>query len=469
MYNSCMKLKITKEESFWLFLTVLVSLLYGIAGSLININRLWQYELGFYDFGIFTRPILLVSKFKPPIIDHFIFSNRLNFADHFNPSIFMFSPLFWLTDRIEILLIAQSMLVGLSGIVLFFIAKKILKSSFISFAVVISYFLFQGLQNAVYSDFHDVTAAVFFMMMTYWAIVYGKKKTFFIFLIITLGFKESLFFFGIGLAVFIFLTKKEWRRIAIATGILSIVWGVVAIKFIIPRFSPNGFFYYPDLKNIGSLISLMFTPVIKVKTIAWTMVSFLFLPLLAPSTWLIMIFHYAHRFLSDGSSRWDLGLHYNAEIAPTLAIATILGVVFLQKKLPKKIVYVIGFALLSVSIFLHRFILHGPIGLAYNPIFYKHTQDFKFLDTLVSKVPKNVRVSAQNNLTPSFFHQDVWILRDNYQYMNPEYIVIDAHDGQNPANYLGIKDLKILKDQILKDKKYVVYYHEGDQYIFKKK
>lgn len=457
------------KKYLWLVLTIIISLLYGIAGSLINVNRLWQYELGYYDFGIFTRPILLVSKFKPPIIDHFIFSNRLNFADHFNPSIFMFSPLFWFTDHIEVLLILQSMLVGLSGIVLFLIAKKVLKTSFLSFAVVIAYLFFQGMQNAVYSDFHDVTAAVFFMMMTYWAIFAGRKKTFFIFFFLTLGFKESLFLFGIGLAVFIYLTKKEWRRIAVATGIMSLVWGVVAIKFIIPHFSPNGFFYYPDIRNIGSIIGVMFSPVIKVKTIAWTMVSFLFLPLFAPSTWLILIFHYAHRFLSDGSSRWDLGLHYNAEITPTLAIATILGLVFLQKKLPSKVVFVTGFLLLSTSLFLHRFILHGPIRLAYNPIFYKHTQDFKFLDKLVSKVPKNVRISTQNNLTPPFFHQEVWILRDNYQYMNPEYIVVDTRDGQNPANYLGIRDIKKLAEIISKDKRYTIFYHQGDQFIFKRK
>ena len=52
--------------------------------------------------------------------------------------------------------------------------------------------------------------------------------------------------------------------------------------------------------------------------------------------------------------------------------------------------------------------------------------------------------------------------------MNPEYIVIDTHDGQNPANYLGIRDIKKLKDMILKDNRYKVYYQSGDQYIFKK-
>ena len=121
-----------------------------------------------------------------------------------------------------------------------------------------------------------------------------------------------------------------------------------------------------------------------------------------------------------------------------------------------------------MSLVLHRFILHGPIGLAYNRAFYAHTKDFKFLDQLVSKVPKTGKISAENNLAPSFFHQDVWILRDNYHYMNPDYIVFDARDGQNPSNYLGIKDMKVLLSKIQKDKSYAMYYHNGDQYIFKR-
>lgn len=125
--------KITSYQKYvWHFCVIVLAILYSTAGSLINVNRLWQYELGYYDFGIFSRPIWLVSRFKPPIIDHFVFSNRVNFADHFNPSIFLFSPLFWLTSHFEILLIAQSILVCLSSYVLFFIGRKILKNDFLS-------------------------------------------------------------------------------------------------------------------------------------------------------------------------------------------------------------------------------------------------------------------------------------------------------------------------------------------------
>ena len=132
------------RKYFWHVVVLVLCLLYGLAGSLINVNRLWQYDLGYYDFGIFTTAIWKAAHFRAPVIDHLIFSNKIIFADHFNPSIFLFSPLFWFTSRNEVLLIVQSLLVGLSGYVLFLIGRKVLKSNFLSFSVVIAYFLFDG-------------------------------------------------------------------------------------------------------------------------------------------------------------------------------------------------------------------------------------------------------------------------------------------------------------------------------------
>lgn len=151
--------------------------LFALAGSLINLNRFWQYEAGYYDFGMFDVPIWKVAHFQLPIINHFLVSGKINLADHFNPSIYLFSPLYWFTSRSEILFIAQDILVALSGFVLYRIGIELLKNPFLSLSVVIAYFLFAGLQNAIYSDFHELTVMTFFLMMVYYAI-FTKKKLF---------------------------------------------------------------------------------------------------------------------------------------------------------------------------------------------------------------------------------------------------------------------------------------------------
>ncbi len=456
-----------KKEILTSILASLSSILFALAFSLINLHRLWQYELGYYDFGMFAVPIWKISRFQPPIIDHLIVTGKINFADHFNPSIFLLSPLHWFTPKLEVLLIVQSILVGASGIVLFLIGKKILKSSFLAFATLISYFSFTGLQNAAYSDLHELTLAVFFLMVTYWAVFTGRKKTYFLFLIITLGFKESLFQLGVGLAIFIFFYKPEWRRIAVFTAIYSILYGFAAMSII--KYLNGGHYYYAYETAPGKILTNLIAPSIKPKTLFWSFVSFSGLPLLTPSLWPLYIFHYAHRFLTEGSIRWDLGLHYNAEIAPSLAVGAILGIKKLQQKIPGILIKMLGVIVIGIGLILYRIVFHGPLGLAYNKEFYRHTKDFGFLDKLIKHVPEKGSVAAQNNLTPPFFHRTVYILRDNYTLYNPDYIVIDARDGQNPNNYLGIKDIKLLVNKIQKDKKYKNIYHDGDQYIFKKK
>lgn len=443
--------------------------LFALAGSLINLNRFWQYESGYYDFGMFDVPIWKVAHFHLPIIDHFLVSGKINLADHFNPSIYLFSPLYWFTSHSEVLFIAQDILVGLSGLVLYRIGIKVLKNCFLSLAVVIAYFLFAGLQNAVYFDFHELTVMTFFLMMVYYAIVANKKLLYFIFFIITLGFKENLFLLGIGLSVFIFFYRKEWRKIAIVTFFYSILWFFIAMNLIL-YFSGGIYGYQPLLQ--GSVVDIalrLVTPFIKLKTLFLTLLSFLFLPLFSFSTIPILLLHFAARFLSEGSVRWDLGFHYNAEIAPTLAVASLLGLRYLSRKFSRRIVLCIGIGVIMTSLILYRFILHPAFGLAYHPVFYSHTKDFVYIDKLIAKIPKDHSIATQNNLASAFLHQDVRILREDYKRHSIDYILFDLRPGQNPNNFLGIKDPQKLLQTILHDPDYRVVYNESDQYIFRKK
>ena len=453
-----------------LVLVIFLCILFTAAGISINLNRFWQYEAGYYDFGIFDHALWQAAHFKAPIIDHFIVPGRWIFADHFNPSIFLLVPFYWIWDKSEVLMIAQDVLVGASGFVLFLIGNKILKNQWISLAVVATYFLFTGLQNAVYSDFHELTAMTFFLMMLFWSVINGHKRWYFVFLILVLGFKESLFLLGVGLSFFLYFYDRKWRRVAFATLLISIVWGVTVIKFVIPYFSGGIYGYYSEYpKTIPGILNALVTPPLKVRTVFLTLLSFSFLPLLNPISLPILILNFITRFLTDGSTRWDLGLHYSAEIAPTLAVSTLLGLHFLQKRISRVALAFVACLMLFISVFLYRFILHPPFGLAYNKAFYKHTKDFTFLDTMIARVPSTGSIAAQNNLASRFLHRQIWILGDNYREHNPDYILIDTHDGQNINNFLGIADYHKLLHNIKEDGDYKVVYNKGDQYIFQRR
>lgn len=454
-------MKERKKHVHNIFATIL-TIGYFVVGSIVSVVRYWQYDIWYYDFGIFSRALFNASRFKLPIIDHFIVPDKIIFADHFNPSLFILTPLYWITSRQEILLVAQALCVALSGYLLYKIGLILLKSEIVSLGVMISYFLFVGLQNAVITEFHELTVMTLFLMATYYFYASKKKNLFLLFFFITLGFKESLFLLGVGIGTFILFERKEWRSIGIFLIAYSVLYGLLTTKFIIPYFSGRPYYYFPGALDLRNL----FQPIVKIKTLVLSFGSFLFLPLGALSFFPLYAFHFASRFLSDGSTRWDLGLHYSAEIAPTLAFGALLTLSQIQKIYSRKIIIFISVIAMVVSIFLFRVILHGPFLLVFNRAFYDHTKTFIYLDQLVDRIPENESVAAQNNLAVRFIKQRSYILRDEYWKIPANYIVMDMREGQNPNNFLGIKDEKKLLNNLLNDKRYSITFHKDGTFIF---
>lgn len=460
-----------KKKNIGIALAVILTFIFTLAGILVSIHRHFQYETFYIDFGLFDQAIWNVSRFNPPIIEHFLVPGKVIFADHFNPSIFLLSPLYWITDKSEIILAAQAILVGLSGLVIFFIGQKVLKNSFHALSIQIVYYLFTGLQNAVIFDFHEVTIGTFFLSLIFLAVVKKHKLLFFVSLLLFLGIKELNSVVGLSIGLTIFFIEKSWRKTALITCIISILYGFVAIKLVIPYFS-GGFYIYGKglIFEPLKIILYLFDDKEKIKTMFFSFLSFGFLPILTPAFWISIFQDYILRFYaSTGDTRIKLGLHYNAQIAVIYAVSSIYALSYLKRKLNKKMLNVIPILLIISAIILYRFILHGPFGLSYNMAFYKHSNDFEFLNVLVKKVPKNASVMTQNNIGSRFTHQKILLLRNNYSAYKPEYIVLDLRDGQNPNNFFPMKMSEVDKftADLLKDPCYETIFKTEDQFVYK--
>jgi uncharacterized membrane protein len=404
--------RISRNQELFDVAAYIICFLFILAGILVSLNRYWQYEAFYYDFGIFDQAIWNVAHFHAPVIEHYIVGGKWIFADHFNPSIFLLSPLYWLTSRREVLLVTQAVIVGLSGYVIHEIGKKIIKNSFLPLCVLVSYFLFLGLQNAVITEFHEVTISLFTLSLIFWASIHKKKFLYFLFLILTLGFKEIIFFAGIGIGISIFFIRKEWYKPAIATIIISLVWGILSLKFIIPSFS-GGIYQYTTAMPTNPMVIMqnLFIPAEKLRTIWYSFLSFGFLPLLSPGFFALFFQDFAIRFIPDWPIHWGLGLHYSALLSVFLAVSSLFSLKKLSLlKLTKKYVNIVGIVMVMNALFLYRFILHGPFGLAYNSEFYRHTNDFEFLSKMNAKIPIDAIVMTHNDLALRFSHKKIYLL-----------------------------------------------------------
>ncbi len=450
-----------------------MSLIFALFGSIVSVIRFWQYEAFYYDFGIFDSAIWSVSHFRPPIVEHLVIGGKWIFADHFSPGIFLLSPLYWISSRSEALLIAQAVIVALAGLVIYIVGLELTKNKFASFCVLLSFYLFLGLQNAVISDFHEVTVATLPLALTFWAIVKKRTKLFFLFLLLTLLFKESNFILGLGIGLFIYLLNKKLWRIALLTILISLLYGFITMNIIIPYFAKTTYQYGQTVELNTRLLTSFFDSPEKIRTIFYSFLSFGFLPLFSPASWPLIIQDLFTRFYSQTvTTRIGLGLHYSAFLAVIMAVSSFYGLKLLNKRFGKKIFKIIPVILIIISIFLYRFILHGPLALAYNPAFYTHTKNLSFLDELVNRVPQNSIVMTQNNLAPHFIHSQkkVYLITLDYQEKKPEYIVMDLRDGQSPNDFFEIGPDKARKlfNLLLSDKCYAKFYSSNSQFIFKR-
>lgn len=444
--------------------------LYTLAAILVSLNRFWQYEVFYYDFGIFDQAIWNVAHFQAPIIDHFVIGGKVIFADHFSPSIFLLSPLYWITNKPEILLIAQALAVGISAIVLYRLGKHILKAALPALAITVAYLLFVGTQNALIADIHEVTFMVLPLMISFYAITTKKLRLFWISFIITLGFKESSALLGLGLGIYMNFINKKWFRSSLTVGIISLLWGYVTTQQIIPYFYGQRYFYTPtfDHNPINALWTLFDDP-IKRKTAFLTFTSFGWLPILTPTVWPLILQDFASRFMQkDFALRWGLGLHYSILLSAIMAVSSIHSLKQIRARIHyPQLLTLTSIALILLSLFLHQFKLHGPLGLAYNPAFYANSNNFKFLDDLIRHVPNGATVMTQNNIAPHLIHtHKVFLLRTLYEDFMPEYFLLDLRGGQNGNNFFGADPTTLLA-RLSKDTRYHVLYQTKEQVIYK--
>lgn len=462
-----LKIKQYKEE----FIVGLAILVYVIAACAVSLNRYWQFNAFWYELGLYNEAIWKVSRFQPPTIEQF--DNKIIFADHFNPSLYLFSPVYWFTDRTEAILVTQAAAVGLSAWVAYLIGRKFLKRKIALFALLSAYLGFVGLQNALYTDFHDTTVATLFVILAFWAIFNRKWVWYFLFLLIVLGFKESMPGLGFGMGLYLIIRRDRNIKTGLLTILISTLWYFSAVKIIIPYFSGGIFAYEPiEYRDFQSAFSAFFIPLdLKARTIFLSLATFGFAPIFNLSLWPVIVEHYAERFVFSGAAtRWDLGFHYNATISPLFFISSLSVFKFIEKR--RFFTFCWSMLIIASVIFLHRFYLHGPLMLASHPVFYWETKNAKFMEDFFKTIPKNGLIMTQNNIAAHLSQYRVRLIDfKGFSRINPDIVALDLRGGQNANNFFpsNFDEASRLSHFLYLDSRYSKLEFTSDQLIFVKK
>jgi uncharacterized membrane protein len=396
---------------FWFFFVVLYSVL--------SLFRHWHFGSNAYDLGIADHAIWHYSRFEVPsdTISHF--GNLL--GDHFDPLLALLAPLYWICPRVEMILIAQAVLLTLPVFPVFLFTRKRL-GRLPAYCFAISYALLWGVQLAAEFDFHELCVAVPAAAFAIYFADEEKWAGFWASIVILALSKEDMcllaVFFGLVL-----VWKRQYRR----GGILAVgalFFFIFEVKFLIPHLGNRPYRHW-NYSQLGSgplealktcllhplkVLLLIFSTRTKIITVFCLFLPFFFGALFSP--WcLLAVPLIGERMLSDNPLFWAMLFHYNVVPGAVLCFASADGFQrwagwirdpsVRDKRIRGAALFLLAFNLVTCQ--LPRF----PLGHLIRHPFWRFNETERMGKTALALIPNGASVLAQSSLVPHLSHRQV--------------------------------------------------------------
>lgn len=310
--------------------STLLGLVAALFYAVVSLIRYWHFHAGL-DLAIFDQAVAGYAAGHMPYSDIKAQAPFNLLGDHFSPIVAVLAPLYRLWPHVELLLIAQAALFGLSVVLITQIARRS-HDALASVLIGSAYALSRGVVDSVTFDFHEVAFAA---PLVIWAIdSISRKRTWQAAgaCVLLLLVKEDSAFLLVGIGLWL-LFERRWR-LGITYAIAGTVAFCVLIYLIIPVFSFYGRYTYLDSTSIGATgvadsLSLFVANarnrVVSAEFV--TMVAALLLPtvgrcFLSPIL-LVAVPGLAARLAMTNEAYVSLGMQYNATVSAIVFLAAI--------------------------------------------------------------------------------------------------------------------------------------------------
>jgi uncharacterized membrane protein len=433
-----------------LFIPIVICTLFSIAYILLTFVRHYHFGSFGYDLGINDQAIWHYSRFEAPIstIGPIPFQSKLTY--HLEFIYLLLAPFYWIWSSPYMLLFVEVVVVCFSAIPMYLLARRYNINMVLSYALLLSYLLYYGVQHALWFDFHSTTFSAAFIS---WFIYFLDKKQLIptlIFFVLAITSKEDVPFITFFISL-VFLYKTRWK-INILLMSLSMLY-LLSIFFIyFPTMTPGGYLY----KNPEGLLSSI-DPIELIDThdkrhvFFYSFLSVGFIPIISPVYLLPVLAHfYAFFVLSDNPAFQNIYMHYRVITAPLLIWATIWTI----RKLPKLNHRLTGVFIIS-CVFVAQYTLHLPLSYLTKSWFWTTPPSTNNIRDILSSLPSDASVVSQNNITPHISQRQViftlWPEKktfinnspcggpvcDWFRWEgNPEYLIVDTAESWDTRHFL---------------------------------
>ena len=391
------------------------------------------------------------------------------------------SPFYLLWNNPKILLLIQTVVLGLGAFFVYLIAKEVIKNKNISLLFALLFLANPLVQYTNLYDFHAVTLATTFLLAAFYSLIKRKYSVMTVFLILSGLTKEQVWIIT-GLFGFPLLFKKPKKIKLLGTGI--IILSLLAFYYLVSYFIPQSLgrqhfalAYYSDfgtspiqiMKNIilspGKTLSTIFE-ISRLGYLTQLFIPLGFLSFLSPVFLIFTAPDLLINLLSNNSGLRQIYYQYSATITPFIFISVIYTVKNVAGWFPKistKYIY----AYLLIFTFSSAYFF-GPLPGARNPSLemFTHPQKNKaVIDSVLARIPESYSVAATNNLGAHLSHRQI-IYTIPIGIGKADVIVFLLNDKFAQPS---LKAQKIMAQNLKHDKSYVEVFEKDDFVVFKKK
>lgn len=460
--------KITRTD--WLALALL--LLYVVVFSTLTINQHMSFNTNALDLGKFDQAIWNTANgrfFAVTLAEDSVI------ASHFSPTLALYAPLYWIWPDVRVLFVAQSLLLGGAGFLLYLFFRR--SNPWLGLVVFAAYLMHPALHQVNLVEFRRNTLAVF---ATSFALLHLLRRNYgwmALGLALAMLSKEDMSLTAVVFGLYIILVQRKYL-IGLLTAAIGAAWFIFVPFVLLPNLlaAPGegyvhaGSYYtylgetLPEILNtVVTKPAVIFEHIlrpIRMRALFNFFWPTAFLFLLAPEIAFFMLPHLGFLLASEYSVMGRLEAWYPAVLVILLYWATAVGLSRLRGRWQK-----IGMILLLAASFM-GWMTQSKLwpGLQYDPARYQVTEHHRQVEELLQTLPDAAIVMAQDPLVPHLSHrEDIYIFPWTRHGNQPDYVVLDRELRPYPYS---ADEYRTRFYEILAGDEYEIAQQAGSLYVF---
>jgi len=309
--------------------------LYAVVFSYITVTRHLTLQTHALDLGYYVQLTWNLARGAGPWVS---LPEMHAWGDHFSPIMYLFVPVFWVAPGAVVLLVAQSVALGLGALPVFRIAARRLGDERPAAAFAVLYLLNTSLHGINVRDFHAAALAIPLLLAAIYFAESGRPWPFAASVLLTLMTREDAAIPVVGLGLWLMFSKRRWLW-GVVTAAAALAVLLADTRWLMPYFRGAPYPHLGRYAHLGRSVPEIVATVLlhpfrvlagiltgqRLIYLGLLFAPLAFLPLLAPDVLLALAPALLQNLLGQDKVLFDHRTQYQSFVLPFLFAAAIAG------------------------------------------------------------------------------------------------------------------------------------------------